>query len=90
MSKSVNEFDDRDMYVLGFTLERLGDLQMVKGRVHISDALSISFDQADGTYMACNLDGSEDWVGVDTDKNRAILKYLMKRLGIQKEPTDER
>ena len=77
-------FDEKDVYALMFVLERHGALH-VKGRVDVSDILSVNFDEVDGTWMVCNLDGSEEWLGVDTDKSRAIIKYLAKRLGIKEE-----
>lgn len=74
-------FDERDVYSLQFTVERHG-LAWVKGRVSISDLLTVSYDDADGTYMVYNPDGSPAWTSVHKDRNTAILLYLQRRLGI--------
>lgn len=81
MSKLIAFDDEHDVYELMFELKRSGGLT-VKGRIAVADILCINFDQADETYCVMNLDGPQEWVGIDADKNRAILKYLATRLGI--------
>lgn len=81
MKNSSIAFDKDDRYELHFGIVRAGQ-SGIKGIVDLRDMLFVDFDEADGTYFVGNLDGSDNWVGVDTDKNRAIIKYLCKRLDI--------
>lgn len=82
MNKLIAFDDEHDIYELVFELKRTGAVS-VKGRVVVVDILCINFDEADDTYCVHNLDGSEKWVGIDADKNTAILKYLATRLGVE-------
>lgn len=80
-SKHPTAFDESDVYAMQFTLERHGGLH-AKGRVHISDIITVSFDETDGTFMVYNADGSPSWTSIDKDRTTAILRYLQRRLGI--------
>ena len=74
-------FDKSDVFAMQFTLERHSPLH-AKGRVHVSDIITVSFDDVDETFFVHNPDGSPEWTGVHKDRNTAILLYLQRRLGI--------
>ena len=48
----------------------------------VTDLLTVSYDEADDTYMIYNSIGSLAWTGVHSDVNIAIMLYLQRRLGI--------
>jgi hypothetical protein len=89
---SFINFEPNDFYGLKFELYRYGEGKLgepkLKGKVAIEDTLSIDFDEPTGTYTVCNLDGPDAWIGVHTDKNIAVMRYLYARLGIQPEQTE--